>query len=100
MTAATHLALSPDPQPEPSYGASMVLTFLPLVLLVIFFFVFLRFLRRANRRAEEAMRLTREMVAELRAIRAALAPEGGTKAAEPKPPERENTLSGQTIPSR
>jgi hypothetical protein len=81
----------------------MVITFLPLVLLLVMFLPFMRVLRRSGARAEESLRLSREIVAELRAIRAALehpSSERAPKAAEPSPPQRENTLSGQTLPSR
>jgi hypothetical protein len=95
-----HLASSAQQEPEAVSTTSMVLTFLPLVLLVGFFFFFVRFVRRTNARAKEAMQLSRDMVAELRAIRAALEQPGAPRAVEAKPIERENTLSGQTIPTR
>ena len=100
MTASTHLAPSADPQPESSSTASLVVTLLPLVFIAIMFFVFMRALRRSHARAEEAMRLSREMVSELRAIRAALAPPGTTRAPDPQAPQREHTLSGQTIETK
>lgn len=96
MTVSTHLAPA-EPQPESSSAASLVVTFLPLIVIVVMFFAFLRLLRRSTARAEEAMRLSREMLTELRAIRAALAPPGTTRAPEAQPPQREHTLSGQTI---
>jgi hypothetical protein len=40
------------------------------------------------------------MVNELRAIRAALAPPGTTRAPETQAPQREHTLSGQTIETK
>jgi hypothetical protein len=100
VTASTHLAPSADPQPESSSTASLIVTLLPLVFIVVMFFVFMRVLRRSQARAEEAMRLTREMVSELRAIRSALAPPGTTKMPEGQAPQREHTLSGQTIETK
>jgi hypothetical protein len=103
MTASTHLAPPPEQQPEPMPVASLVITFLPFLILVVMFLAFMRVLRRSSARAEESVRLSREMVAELRAIRAALehpSSERAQRAAEPSPPQRENTLSGQTLPSR
>jgi hypothetical protein len=97
MTASTQHAPS---EPEPSAAASWVVTLLPLALLVVMFFVFLRFLRSANARAEEAIRLARETVAELRGIRAALDPPGMARGPDAKPMERESTLSGQTLSQR
>jgi hypothetical protein len=57
---------------EPSSAASMAASLIPLALIVIMFVVFMRWLRRANGRAEDCMKLYREMISELRAIRAAL----------------------------
>jgi hypothetical protein len=95
-----HHAPPAEPQPDSPSAASWVITLVPFVLLVVMFFAFLRFMRRAQARAEEAMRLSREMVTELRAIRAALAPPGTTKSPEPQAPQREHTLSGQTIETK
>jgi hypothetical protein len=100
MTLSTHLAPSAEPQPESSTAASLIVTLLPFVLIVVMFFAFLRFMRRATARAEEAMRLSREMVSELRAIREALVSPGTAKGQPPQPPQREHTLSGQTLETR
>jgi hypothetical protein len=102
VTASTHLAppAEPAPPPESSPAVSLVATFLPLLFIVVMFFAFLRVVRRSNARAEESVRLSREIVNELRAIRAALAPPGTTKAPEPQSPQREHTLSGQTIETK
>jgi hypothetical protein len=100
VTATTHHAPPAEPQPEASSTASLVVTLLPLVFIVVMFFFFMRALRRSHARADEAMRLSREMVNELRAIRAALAPPGTTRAPDPQAPQREHTLSGQTIETK
>jgi hypothetical protein len=72
IVSAPPTTANAQPDAEPSFASSVIVTFLPLVLLCAVFLVFLRFLRRANKRAEEAMKLARETVAELRAIRAAV----------------------------
>jgi preprotein translocase subunit YajC len=65
-------AQPPTTEPEPSLASSLIVTFLPLVIIFAMFLFFLRALRRSTARAEEALRLSREMVAELRGIRAAV----------------------------
>jgi hypothetical protein len=94
---STHAAPS---EPETSAAASWVATLLPLVLIVVMFLVFLRFLRRSTARAEEGMRLARETVAELRAIRASLELAGTPRPPQQKALEREHTLSGTTTETR
>ncbi len=100
MIVMTHLAPAAQQESESPSGASLVVTLLPLVFIVVMFFAFWRVIRRSSARAEEAMRLSREMLTELRAIRAALAPPGTTKAPDPQAPQREHTLSGQTIETK
>ena len=72
MQLSAALLAPPPPDADPSPVASLVVTFLPMLLLVGMFLLFLRLLRRTTARGEEALKLTREMVAELRAIRAAV----------------------------
>jgi hypothetical protein len=100
MTLSTHLAPPSDQQSDSSFAGSLIVTLLPLVFIGIMFLLFMRVLRRSQARAEEAMRLSREMVNELRAIRTALAPPGTTRAPDPQAPQREHTLSGQTIETK
>jgi hypothetical protein len=69
------LSLAPS-ESEPSFAASAVVTLLPLVFVVAMFVLFLRVLRRSAARAEESLRLSREIVGELKAIRAALERDG------------------------
>jgi hypothetical protein len=99
VTVSTHLA-PPEPRPESSSSADWVATLLPPVLILVMFIGFVRLMRRANANSEEAMRLYREMLTELRAIREALAPASTTKGQPPQPPQREHTLSGQTLETR
>jgi hypothetical protein len=72
MSAPPTTTATAQPDAEPSFVSSVIVTFLPLVLIFVVFLVFMRHLRRATARAEEAMKLYREMLAELRAIRAAV----------------------------
>jgi hypothetical protein len=67
-----HASQQRPPEQEPSYLASTIVTFFPLVLLAILFVFFLRFARRGRERMEQGLELSRQMVAELRAIREAL----------------------------
>ena len=59
-------------EPEPSFAASAIVSFLPLILLFAMIPFFLRLVRRSTARAEEAVSLYREMLAELRLIRVAV----------------------------
>jgi hypothetical protein len=90
-------ALYASSETEPSFAGSAFLTFFPLVLILVAFFFLLRVMRRTTARAEEALRLSREMVAELRAIRAAVERRGVAREPESPPP---SSLSGQTLPTR
>jgi hypothetical protein len=72
MQLLTALLAPPPPDPDPSPVASLVVTFVPMLLIVGMFLLFLRVLRRTTARAEEALKLTREIVSELRAIRTAV----------------------------
>jgi cytochrome c-type biogenesis protein CcmH/NrfF len=57
---------------EPSATVSAVVTLFPLALLMVMFVLFLGYIRRARSNVAESLQLTRAMVAELRAIRAAV----------------------------
>ena len=72
MQVFAALLAPPAPEPDPSPVASLVVTFVPMLLIVGMFLLFLRVLRRTTARAEEALKLSREIVGELRAIRAAV----------------------------
>jgi len=73
QTAPTATTSHPPRQDdEPSSSVSAVVTLLPVVLLIPLVWFVLRALRRTTARTEEAVQLSRDMVTELRAIRAAL----------------------------
>jgi hypothetical protein len=66
-----HASTTQQPS-EPSPAASVIVTLFPLALLMVMFVLFLGYLRRARTNVDESLKLAREMVSELRAIRGAL----------------------------
>jgi hypothetical protein len=76
MDTTAAVQASAKAEPEPSFAASAFVTFLPILLILVMIPLFFRVIRRTTSRAEEALRLYREMLGELRAIRTAVEREG------------------------
>ena len=78
-------ATTTSPQHEPMSTSEMAVALLPLVFIVVMFFIFVHWLRAARARAEESLAVSRAIVSELRAIRFAL--EQGGKEPPPAKPD-------------
>jgi hypothetical protein len=71
-TVMLSTSLAPDTKTTPEDGSlagSLVITLLPFIILGLMFLPFFRFLRRSQRRAEDYMKLNRDMLEEVRRIR-------------------------------